>query len=223
MTATTRSYRQRCPVTRALDLVGDRWTLVIVRDLLDGPRRFGELRRDLAGISPTLLSERLARLASDGIVTLDDGRYRLTDLGRGLQPVIDELGRWGLAAMGGRHADDDAFHEHFRRLGLRFALRPEVLPDRPTTVTVDVDGTRFLLHIAEADHHPRLGIEHIGPEPAIDDAGDEPDASLRAELAAVYAVRRGRADLARLERDGLITLRGPRWLTDALRSAITPR
>jgi DNA-binding HxlR family transcriptional regulator len=83
-----------CSIARALDVVGDPWTLLVVRDLLLGVERFDEFV-DRLGIPRATLSARLAGLAAAGIVARDDGRYRLTEKGRALQPVIVTLMRWG--------------------------------------------------------------------------------------------------------------------------------
>lgn len=102
-----------CPVRRSMDVLDGRWTLLIVRDLLVGPRRFGELLVTIGGVSPKVLTERLRALEADGILTrtvypdvplrVD---YELTELGRGLRPVIDALAAWGehLPADGDRPA-----------------------------------------------------------------------------------------------------------------------
>src|SRR5438094_10409003 len=88
-----RRYRHFCPAARALETIGERWSLLVVRDLLAGPRRFSELRRSLATITPKWLSARLRTLEADGIVTRDvavkrEVRYRLTPKGEALEPVF---------------------------------------------------------------------------------------------------------------------------------------
>ncbi|MEZ5239990.1 MAG: helix-turn-helix domain-containing protein [Microthrixaceae bacterium] len=97
-----RTYDQACPVAHSMDLLGERWTLLIVRDLMFGPLRFGELREGLPGLSPNLLSTRLADLTSHGLIErFEDpapGRrhsYRLTPRGRELAPVVHSLARFG--------------------------------------------------------------------------------------------------------------------------------
>jgi DNA-binding HxlR family transcriptional regulator len=97
-----RVYRHFCMTARALEVVGERWTLLIVRDLLLGPRRFGDLERGLSEITPTRLTDRLRLLESAGVVTRDSARggrevwYELTETGRALEPVIDALTLWGI-------------------------------------------------------------------------------------------------------------------------------
>ena len=97
-----RTYHQHCGVARALDLVGERWTLLIVRDLLLGPRRYGDLLSALDGITTNLLAKRLRELTRAGLLQKQPAPppasgelYALTELGRGLEPVVMELGRWG--------------------------------------------------------------------------------------------------------------------------------
>ena len=95
-------YDQWSPDTRALDLVGDKWTLLIVRDLAAGPRRFVELQRVLPGISTEQLRSRLNRMVADGLLTRQRYRevpprvdYELTDRAKELMPVLGALARWG--------------------------------------------------------------------------------------------------------------------------------
>ena len=101
-TDSRRIYRHFCMMARALELVGERWTLLIVRDLLLGPRRFTDLARSLAEITPTRLTNRLRQLEAAGIIAREPptaGRevwYRLTEAGRDLGPVVDALTLWGI-------------------------------------------------------------------------------------------------------------------------------
>lgn len=89
------SYGQYCPVAKASELLGDRWTLLIVRELLFGPVRFNEFERGLPRISRSVLAARLRRLQRDGIVEKDDtGAYRFTRAGEALRPVVQALGEW---------------------------------------------------------------------------------------------------------------------------------
>src|SRR6516162_10608922 len=95
-------YDQWSPDARALDLVGDKWTLLIVRDLAAGPRRFVELQRVLPGISTEQLRSRLNRMVADGMLTRKRYRevpprvdYELTERARELMPILGELARWG--------------------------------------------------------------------------------------------------------------------------------
>src|SRR5690242_10480468 len=96
------SYNQFCPIAMAAEILCTRWTLLILRELLSGPKRFNELRRGLQRLSPALLSKRLKELEAAGIVTRSKARrgpdlfeYGLTKAGRELGPVITGIGSWG--------------------------------------------------------------------------------------------------------------------------------
>ena len=102
-------YGQHCPVAKSLDLVGERWTLLIVRDLLRGPARFQDLRAQLSGIPPKLLADRLRRMERQGLLTRalyskrpPRASYALTDRGRGLGLVVGALAMWGRPFVGPR-------------------------------------------------------------------------------------------------------------------------
>jgi len=110
-----RSYQHFCPAARALETVGEKWSLLIVRDLLGGPRRFGDLRRSLAAITPKWLSARLRALEADGILIREvagerEVWYRLTPKGQGLEPVFDALLVWGMDHALGPPRRGEAIH-----------------------------------------------------------------------------------------------------------------
>ena len=97
-----KQYDQACPVAKSLELIGDRWTLLIVRDLLPGPRRFQDFQTSLAGIAPNILSERLKLMETHGLVTRrfysdhpPRAEYALTDRGKELGVVVGALATWG--------------------------------------------------------------------------------------------------------------------------------
>lgn len=95
-----KSYHQHCGLARALDVVGERWTLLIVRELLLGPRRYSQLLEALEGLTTNLLADRLKRMQEKGILEKTPTGYRLTPAGEELEPVLMELGRWGGRFMG---------------------------------------------------------------------------------------------------------------------------
>jgi DNA-binding HxlR family transcriptional regulator len=137
-------YDQWSPDARALDLVGDKWTLLIVRDLAAGPRRFVELQRVLPGISTEQLRSRLNRMVADGMLTRKRYRevpprvdYELTERARELMPILGELARWGYEwAWSPPRASESV------DLGAIFRLAPGLLlrPAATGTVEFDVDG-----------------------------------------------------------------------------------
>jgi len=93
-----RSYGDPCGIARALDVVGERWALLIVRELVFGPKRFTDLRDGLAGASPNVLTQRLRELEAGGVVRrrkVGAPTYELTDWGRALHPILLQLGHWG--------------------------------------------------------------------------------------------------------------------------------
>lgn len=132
-----RPYRQYCGVAKALDLVGDRWTLLIVRELLTrGPCRYTDLRDGLPGIATNLLARRLQRLEQAGIVRREAAPppvatdlFHLTTRGAALEPVLLELGRWGgpLLATASRN---DAFRDHWLKLPAKLGHRVPPPPVR---------------------------------------------------------------------------------------------
>ena len=108
-----RSYGRYCTIARGLDVVGDRWVLLIVRELLDGPRRYNELLHGLPGIATNLLAERLRDLEEAGVLERhDDHTYALTAWGEGLREVVYALGRWANPLMK-RPLGDDEFRSHW--------------------------------------------------------------------------------------------------------------
>lgn len=136
---TTRAYGQFCGLAAALDLLGERWTLLIVRELLMGPRRFKDLDTALAGAGPNLLASRLRRLVSAGVVRDDpvpeDGRgrmYSLTSRGTELRGTILDLSRWGLGVL----HDDDLVRRVVRAEWAQLALESMV---RGRTLAPDVN------------------------------------------------------------------------------------
>ena len=106
---TKRSYNQYCGIARALDLIGERWALLVIRELVLGPKRFTDLRRGLPDIATNVLSQRLRELEQDGIVTrrqlpppAASNVYELTEYGQELVPIMLALGRWGASTLGAR-------------------------------------------------------------------------------------------------------------------------
>ena len=129
-------YNQWSPDARALDLVGDKWTLLIVRDLAAGPRRFVELQRVLPGISTEQLRSRLNRMVADGLLTRQRYRevpprvdYELTERAKGLLPVVGELARWGYAWAWGPPRPGEAID-----VGALFRCAPGMLSAPADTV-----------------------------------------------------------------------------------------
>ena len=179
-----KSYGQECPMATALDFVGDRWTILIIRELLGGPGRFQELKSGLPGIASNLLTERLRRMESDGIVRYVDvggsGVYALTQRGADIRTAIEELGMWG-ARMGCRVAP--AVHQRSIR-AISMALQAilvraaEALPTEVDIIELEVDG-----EYAEI---------MLGPKPSVTARTSvQPDARVVAPTAAISAFLMG--------------------------------
>ena len=163
-----RSYDQYCGLARALDVVGDRWSLLIVRELLIAPRRYGELLADLPGIATNLLAERLRTLEAGGIVersgTGRASRYELTERGLALEPTVLALATWGGPMLVDRNPTD-AFRPHWLVLGLR-SLLDDVEPAAPIVIDLRVEGGIVHLVADSTTGHVRTGSG--AAEPAAD-------------------------------------------------------
>ncbi|MBB5079542.1 winged helix-turn-helix transcriptional regulator [Nonomuraea endophytica] len=146
-----RSYGQFCGLARALDVVGDRWNLLIVRELLPGPLRYNELKTSLTGIATNLLAERLRSLEGNGIVERRLGDvgvlYALTPWGAELREPMEALGRWGAPLlMTGR--GDDAFQPRWLALALPALLR-DVTAAPALELGLEIEGLLIVLRIDE--------------------------------------------------------------------------
>jgi len=145
---TARDYGQYCGVTRALELVGERWAMLIVRDLLVGPRRYGELSAGLPRIPSNILAARLKELQAAGLIRrIPRSRvivYELTPYGRELEPVVLALGAWGFKAMGDPR-EEQIITPDSMTMSLRTAFRPLVAQTLPATAYAARLGTAELL------------------------------------------------------------------------------
>ncbi|CAL9393840.1 winged helix-turn-helix transcriptional regulator [Streptomyces sp. Tu 3180] len=204
-----RSYDQYCSAARALDAVGDRWTLLIVRELLAGPRRYTDLHADLPGVSTDVLASRLKDMERDGLTTRrrlpPPGAayvYELTCRGRELLPVLQALGAWGQAGLGERRPTD-AVRAHWFALPLLRALEGEGLAE------VLLEEGVFHLHVG-AGEGPVYGD---GPAPR------EPDARLALDTATCTEISRGELTVADAVRAGRVEVTGDGTLAKTLREA----
>src|SRR5919205_2437011 len=153
VSVTSRSYDQFCGVARALDLVGERWALLVVRDLILGPKRFTDLRRGLPGIGTNILAARLKELERGGVVarrTLPPPAasvvYELTEYGRALEEPLLALGRWGATSMGPRQ-DGQALRSEWLAVALKAFFRPEAAADLRADIELRFEGGTFLVRI----------------------------------------------------------------------------
>jgi DNA-binding HxlR family transcriptional regulator len=205
-----RSYDQYCSLARALDLVGDRWTLLVVRELLVRPSRYADLQAGLPRIATNLLAERLRLLEDNGVVSRDaQGRYELTGWGQRLAGPLRELARWGAPLME-RKAEADAFR------GSWFALTAAMMfggtdPGRPDmAVEIRIDGETVSLQ-------SQGGTVRFQPGPA-----NPPDLVLSGPPDVIIGLLGGRLSAAAAAEQGvtilgdalnLDRLRQPNWLS----------
>lgn len=164
-----RTYDQYEPVARALDVVGERWTLLLIRELLPGPRRYTDLRVGLPGIGPNVLAERLRHLQETGLVrrvTLPppaaSNVYELTEVGAELRPVVDGLSRFGMNFLGFPKSDD-SFSLRWLMRSLELMFRPEAAVGVHESYEFRLDGEVF--HVRVDD-----GAAEFGEGPATDPA-----------------------------------------------------
>lgn len=159
-----RSYGQFCAAARALDVVGDRWSLLIVRELLLRDCRFSDLRTGLPGIATNLLTDRLRALETAGVLErhaapppVATTLYRLTPRGRRLDAILAELALWGLQDMV-RGPEGDAVCGHWVALAAPVVFRRSHVADlAPLTLALDVEGTAIALAVTPEGVTARLG------------------------------------------------------------------
>jgi len=160
---TARSYRQYCAVARGLDLVGQRWTLLIVRDLLTGPKRYKDLLAGLPGIGTNLLAARLRELEEQRILKrrvlpppAGSTVYELTDLGKSLEPVVTALGRWGHRFLGTR-SEDEFLSANAYVLAMRAAFRSDAAGTATETYELRIGDQVFDIRVADGRCSTREG------------------------------------------------------------------
>ena len=204
-----RDYGQYCGITRALELVGERWAMLIVRDLLVGPRRYGELAAGLPRIPSNILAARLKELQAAGVLhRVPHSRvivYELTPYGRELEPVVLALGAWGFKAMGDPR-EEQIITPDSMTIDLRTAFRPQVAADPAG------DRLRGALRSRRAAHpggrrHPRRDARGRTGRPRLRRGSGHPPAHLR-------RARPGSRDRDRRGRGAARSWRPPRPLRE---------
>ncbi|MEZ4732949.1 MAG: winged helix-turn-helix transcriptional regulator [Caldilineaceae bacterium] len=153
---TTRSYNQLCGLAYALDVVGDRWTILLIRELVAGPRRFTDLMDGLPGISTNLLTERLKSLEQRGVVArrvlpppAASTVYELTALGKGLEPTLLELGKWGSQFVPESMEGCHILHLGSYALTPKTFFRPECAQQLDEIYTLHIGEEVQQVHIAD--------------------------------------------------------------------------
>jgi DNA-binding HxlR family transcriptional regulator len=200
---TQSGYGLYCPISRALDVLGERWSLLILRDMLVGTSRFNDLARGLPGLSRSLLTKRLRQFERAGLVERLDGAYVLTDAGRDLEPIVFGLGAWGARWTFGEPTPDELDPE-LLVWSMHTRLDTSELPDR-----------RTVLHIRFHDEPRRfwIVIEAGGPSVCLTDPGFQVDVTITSAVQSLYEVWLGRIPIQQAIRAGQLEFDGPRALT----------
>lgn len=205
-----RTYAQYCAVATALDAIGDRWALLVIRELLSGPKRYTDLRDGLPGISTDVLAARLRDLEVEGVVERRVLRppaasrvYQLTEEGAALEPVMTALARWGIQRLS--PVQQGEFRLHWLEISLRSLLRP----DTGVNVTVDfvVDGGRLRACI-------RDGVLEVDQ-----DASGAAEVVIDGDAGAIALLARGGASRAAVLADGRVVIGGDPAAVAALQRA----
>ena len=166
---TKRSYGQYCAVARGLDIAGDRWTLLIARDLLLGPKRYKDLLDGLPGIGTNLLAARLREMADAGLVEravlpppAGSSVYRLTGAGHDLEPVITAIGRWGARFLGSPR-DGEVLLPRAYLVAIRAAFRADQAAGLSASYGIRVGGLVFEVRVHDGRCTTREGTA-AGPD-----------------------------------------------------------
>lgn len=204
-------YGQYCPVAQALEIVGDRWTLLIIRDMLTGTQHFNDLLRGLPGLSRGLLAKRLRQLEAAGVVekrTMAAGRrttaYHLTEAGRALEGVIDALLVWGSEWAFGEPTPEQ-LDPLLLMWWLRSGVRPDALPAGRVTVQFSFTGNERAPS-QRATYWLVLAREDVTV--CLTDPGHPLDLLVTADLAAFFQVWVGRLAYDEALRGGAVRVEG---------------
>jgi DNA-binding HxlR family transcriptional regulator len=195
-----KSYEQYCALARTLDVVGERWTLLIVRDLLLGPKRYTDLRAGLPGIATDILTARLRTLEEAGFVRRRDlpppapaTVYELTEMGNRLGPAIRALGQVGLTMLGSPQPGEDVRPERFV-VGLHASFRREEFADLTETYELVIDSQPFTVEVTDGVVDVRQGGAS-SPSMSLEIDGDTFVALMTGRVSAADSLAKRRATL----------------------------
>jgi DNA-binding HxlR family transcriptional regulator/putative sterol carrier protein len=200
--ATMRTYGDGCPIARALDFVGERWALLVVRELLLGPKRYTDLRRGLPNASPNVLSERLRELERAGVVRrrklpppAGARVYELTDWGLELEEIVMSLGRWGARSPAPPN-DAPIVSADAVILALRARFDAGAADGLRADYELRLGEDRFRIEVADGEIETARG------------SADRADATIDADPDTLSAVLWGGRSLADARRSGTMTIDG---------------
>lgn len=193
-----KSYREYCGLAQALDVVGERWTLLILRELfILGPCRYTDLRNGLPGIATNLLAERLREMEKAGLISREDAPppvattlFRLTPRGEELRPALDALARWAAPLMA-RPVGDDEFQSHWLVMPFTHYLSDHTPDQPPITIEVRTGDEPVLIETVDGTVRARPG------------RAEHPDATMAGPASLILGIVTGRLDLATARSRGL--------------------
>jgi DNA-binding HxlR family transcriptional regulator len=212
-----RSYAQYCPVAKATEVLGDRWTLLIVREMLGGASGFNQLQRGLPGISRSVLTDRMRSLERAEVIERRTGpkgrtlEYRLTPAGRDLEPVVQAIGEWGATWSFTEPRREELDPDLLIVWIARHVDRRQLPPGR-TVVKFDFRSPKRRYWMVLEPSEVSVCLQH---------PGFDVDVEVTADTAALYRVYLGRAELSGAIRAGQVTMSGPRTLQRGLRDWFT--
>jgi DNA-binding HxlR family transcriptional regulator len=210
-------YGQFCPVAKAMELLDERWTLLVVRELMMGSRHFNALRRGVPRMSPALLSKRLQTLVRAGVVERwEDGNrvtYRLSPAGRELEPIVEALGRWGIRWV--PELGDEDLDPHLLLWDMHRNVDMEAVPDGRTVIAC------VFPDVPPSARHWWLVITGDGVDVCDEDPGHPVRVTMEATLRTLTRIWRGDLSWEAALRSEALVLHGepqarralPRWFT----------
>jgi DNA-binding HxlR family transcriptional regulator len=208
------TYGQFCPVAKATEIVGEKWTLLILRELLMGTHRFNDFQRAMSRISPTILTKRLKLLEDKGIVTRKrlsgqkGHEYRLTPMGRELEPLIEQLAVWGQRWARGQMSDEELDVE-LLMWDIQRNIDTAHLPDGVTVVA-------FIYNDLEQFKNWWLVIEGEDVDLCTEDPGHDVDLFLASDIRTMVEVWQGDTELAEVLSNERIMATGTKSLVRSM-------
>jgi DNA-binding HxlR family transcriptional regulator len=199
MSTPVRYDQQYCPIARALDVLGDRWTLLILRELGLADQRFTELRRHLPGIAPTVLTQRLHELVDEGLVTTQPDPssqrhvYAITDRGRDAAPILRALARWGMPLLEPRSDDQTLRPRAALSVAILSYYDAHAAAGIDERYRLDIDGETFTLSSVQGGGKARAAA----------------DVEIEGRAGTWIDIRQGRVTLKEARRQGLLRITGP--------------
>mgnify|MGYP001824703749 CR=1 FL=1 len=213
-------YAQFCPIAKAMEVIGEKWTLLIVRELLMGSTRFNEFQRGLSQISPTLLTKRLNTLEEHGLVVRRKIRgqrgseYFPSESCKELMPIIEQVGSWGMRWA--RNLSDDDFDLELLMLYLQRSIQPDKLPGRETVIRFNFND------VTDSEYATWWLVVGDEVDICVHDPGHEVDIYFNVDLRTMCELWMGDVSYKKAIADGRLQLVGPAALTRTVSEWLTP-